>query len=51
MPSFIGDVVKGVGDAVGGVANAVSSIAAPVAAVASFIPGPWQIPAFISCKS
>ena len=45
MPSFIGDVVKGVGDAIGGVANAVGSVIEPVAAVASFIPGPWQIPA------
>ena len=45
MPSFISDVVKGVGNAIGGVANAVGSVIEPVAAVASFIPGPWQIPA------
>lgn len=45
MPSFIGDVVSGVGDAIGGVVDAVGEIAGPIASVASFIPGPWQIPA------
>ena len=41
----VGSVVGGVADAVGGVADAVGSVIEPVAAVASFIPGPWQIPA------
>ena len=45
MPSFIGDVVSGVADAVGGAVDAIGEIAAPVASIASFVPGPWQIPA------
>jgi hypothetical protein len=43
--SFVGDIVSGVGDVIGGVADAVGSVIEPISAVASFIPGPWQIPA------
>ena len=49
MPSFIGDVVSGVADAVGGAVDAIGSavgdVIQPVATIASFVPGPWQIPA------
>ena len=46
---FVADVVGGVADAVGsvvgGAVDAIGSVAGPIATIASFVPGPWQIPA------
>jgi hypothetical protein len=45
MPEFVGDVFEGVGDVIGGVADVAGDVLDVVAPIASFIPGPWQLPA------
>lgn len=45
VADIVGGAVDAVGSAVSGVANAVGNVIEPVSQIASFIPGPWQLPA------